>query len=110
MPGVHSRLEEECLCAGRLVCLRKVAFREASLELAYSPPDPSHSSQSRACRTWAKASRKQLPMPPLERTKELIEELEIKDWPFTVCIILRANRGEGSLPLVRQTYSTDGVD
>lgn len=93
----------------RLGCLRKVAFREASLELAYSPPDPSHSSQSRACRTWAKAPRKQLPMPPLERTKEPIEELEIKDWPFTACIILHTNRGEASLSLVQRAYSTEGL-
>lgn len=90
-----------------LDCLRKVAFREASLELTYSLSDPSHLSQSRACLTWAKDPRKQLSMPPLERTKEPIEKLKIKVWPFTVCIIHHANRGKGSLMLARQKYSME---
>ncbi|CAM4615286.1 unnamed protein product [Leuciscus chuanchicus] len=90
-----------------LDCLRKVAFREASLELTHSLSDPSHPSQSRACRTWAKDPRKQLSMPPLERTKEPIEEFEIKVWPFAVCIIHHTNRGEGSPVLVRQAYSME---
>ncbi|ROL47070.1 hypothetical protein DPX16_18868 [Anabarilius grahami] len=90
-----------------LDCLRKVAFREASLELTYSLSDPSHPSQSRACRTWAKDPRKQLSMPPLERTKEPIEKLKIKVWPFTVCIIHHANQGKGSIMLARQKYSME---
>lgn len=86
-----------------LDCLRKVAFREASLEQTNSLSDPSHPSQFRACRTWAKDPRKQLSMPPLERTKEKkIKTLAVHSLHYPP-----RQSGKGSLMLAPQKYSME---